>query len=103
MKQSILVAAVLATATGRAMADDPKFQFAKAETVKDVTAPEWHAAAEAGAVFTSGNSNTTTMTGGVKAERKSGDNKLAFEATGAYVKTAVRVIDDLNGNGMIDN
>jgi hypothetical protein len=100
----LFVVAALAAATHRAAADDaPKFEFEKKEVVKDVHEPEWRASSEAGAVFTSGNSNTTTMTGGIKAERKSGDNKLAFEASGAYAKSSVRVLDDQNGNGMIDN
>jgi hypothetical protein len=104
MKQYLFVAAVVATASGRAAADDPKFQYEKkADELKDVKGPEWFAAAEAGAIFTSGNSHTTSMAGGVKAVRKDGDNKLALEASGAYVKTGVRVLNDLNGNGMIDN
>jgi hypothetical protein len=99
----MFVAAVLAATAGGAAADDPKFDYGKKDDVKDVKGPEWHATGEAGAVFTSGNSNTTTMTGGVHADRKDGDNKLTLDASATYVKTAVRVIDDLNGNGLIDN
>ena len=103
MKHTWLLAALLAAAPGLVHADEPKFDFAKKDEVKDVKAPEWLAAAEAGAIFTSGNSHTTTLSGGIHASRKSGDNKLAIDATAAYVKTGVRVLDDKNGNGLIDN
>ncbi|MGE5187233.1 MAG: DUF481 domain-containing protein, partial [Acidobacteriota bacterium] len=64
---------------------------------------EWHATAEAGAVFTTGNSETTTATGGIRASRKEGDNKLSLEGTAAYAKSSVFVLQDLNGNGTIDD
>lgn len=103
MKHTWLLVAVVAAAPGLVHADEPKFQFSKKDEVKDVKAPEWTAAAEAGAIFTSGNSHTTTLSGGIHASRKSGDNKLAIDATAAYVKTAVRVLADKNGNGLIDD
>ncbi|HUS27995.1 MAG TPA: DUF481 domain-containing protein [Kofleriaceae bacterium] len=86
-----------------AHAGDPKFEYGKAEEVKDVKDVEWVATAEAGVVFTTGNSETTTATGGVKASRKTGKNKLALEASAAYAKSGARVLLDQNGNGMIDN
>lgn len=84
-------------------ADDPKFVYGKKDEVKDVKGIDWTAAAEAGVILTTGNSETTTASGGIKASRKSGDNKLAFEASGAYAKSGLRVINDQNGNGTIDN
>ena len=54
-------------------------------------------------MFTTGNSETTTATGGFKASRKTGNNKLALEGSGAYARSGLRVINDNNGNGMIDN
>src|SRR5689334_833960 len=86
-----------------AHADDPKFEYGKAEEVKDVKDVEWVAAAEAGLVFTTGNSETTTGTGGIRASRKTGKNKLAIEGSAAYAKSGLRVIADQNGNGTIDN
>jgi hypothetical protein len=86
-----------------AAADDPKFVYGKKDEVKDVKGIDWLAAAEAGVILTTGNSETTTASGGIKASRKSGDNKIAFEASGAYAKSGLRVINDQNGNGMIDN
>ena len=97
---AFLLASLLGTQI--AAADDPKFVYGKKDEVKDVKGIDWLAAAEAGLILTTGNSETTTFSGGIKASRKSGDNKLAFEASGAYAKSALRVIDDLNGNGMID-
>jgi Protein of unknown function, DUF481 len=54
-------------------------------------------------LFTTGNSETTSITGGFKVSRKAGDNKFSLEAGGAYAKSAVRVLDDRNGNGVIDD
>lgn len=82
---------------------DPKFEYGKAEEVEKVKNTEWNASAEAGVVFTTGNSETTTATAGFKASRKTGYNKLAIEGSAAYARAGIRVIDDLNGNGMIDN
>ena len=59
-----------------AFADDPKFEFGKVEEVKAVKSVEWDASAEFGLVLTTGNSEVTTMTGGAKASRKTGKNKL---------------------------
>jgi len=97
-----LVVAVLLTA-GSAYADDPKFEYGKHDDVKDIKDVEWTAAAEGGLVLTTGNSETISASGGFKASRKSGDNKLALEASGTYSKSGVRVLDDKNGNGMIDD
>jgi hypothetical protein len=86
-----------------AVAGDPKFEYGKSEEVKDVKGIDWTAAAEAGLVFTTGNSETTTATGGIKASRKTGKNKFAVEGSAAYAKSGLRVIYDQNGNGTIDN
>lgn len=86
-----------------AFAQDPTFQFGKAEEVKDVKGVEWNASAEFGLVFTTGNSETTTITGGAKADRKEGDNKFSAEVGGAFAQSGVRQLSDQNGNGTIDN
>ncbi len=93
-----LVAASLSSASA-----DPKFEYGKADELKDVKAPEWNASAELGLVFTTGNSETTTITGAAKAARKSGDNKFSSELSGAFAQNGVRQINDQNGNGVIDN
>jgi hypothetical protein len=99
-------ATALAIATSAAYADDPKFVYAKkADEMKDVKPDvvEWKATAEAGAVFTTGNSENTNVTAGIKASRKEGDNKLQIEASAAYAKSSVRGGVDMNGNGTIDD
>ena len=103
MHKQILIAAILATATP-ALADDPKFVYGKADDVKDVKKDvEWAATAEGGLVFTTGNSETTTLTAGFHASRKTKNNKFALDASIAYAQSGARVLNDLNGNGMIDN
>jgi hypothetical protein len=97
-----LIAAVVAAA-GPAYADDPKFDYGNYADVKKVTKTEWTASAEAGVVVTTGTTDSTTATGGFKVTRKQGDNKLGLEASGTYAKTGTLVLDDLNGNGTIDN
>jgi len=97
-----LVVAVLCTATVSS-ADDPKFEYGKADEVAKVKETEWNAAAEIGLVFTTGNSETTTVSAGLKAARKTGKNKLALEGNLTYARSSLRVLDDMNGNGMIDD
>lgn len=86
-----------------AWAQNPKFEYGKSEELKDVKGVEWNASAELGVVFTTGNSETTTIAGGAKFARKAGDNKFSGEVSGAFAQTGTRVIDDQNGNGLIDN
>ena len=102
MSSRLLCAAILVAAVP-AYADDPKFEYGKAADVKDVKAPERLATAEFGLLFTTANAETTSVTGGFHASRKAGDNKLSLEATGAYAKSGVATLNDLNGNGMVDN
>jgi hypothetical protein len=97
-----VAASLVLAGTSHAFAD-PKFEYGKAEDVAKVKGTEWNATAEGGIVFTTGNSETTTATGGLKASRKTGKNKLALEASLTYAKSGLRVLDDLNGNGTIDN
>ena len=82
---------------------DPKFEYGKAEEVAKVKDVEYNASAEAGIVFTTGNSETITATGGIKAARKTGQNKIALDGSLTYAKSGVRVLDDNNGNGMVDD
>ena len=95
--------ALLCAAASAAFAGDPKFEYGKADEVAKVKGTEYTASAEAGVVFTTGNSETTTVTGGAKASRKTGKNKVSAEGSITYARSAVRVLDDLNDNGMVDN
>ncbi len=85
----------------------PKFEYGKAEDVKDVKETEWTATAEAGLVLTTGNSRSTTATGGIKATRKQAKNKLALEA-GFTLARSSAVVGFNNGlgsdaDGLIDD
>ena len=82
---------------------DPKFEYGKADEVAKVKGTEYNASAEAGIVFTTGNSETTTATAGFKAARKTGQNKIAAEGSLTYAKSGVRVLRDNNGNGLVDD
>lgn len=84
-----------------AAAADPKFEFGKSEEVEKVKEVEWAAAAEIGVVFTTGNSDTTTVSGGVKASRKTGKNKLALEGSITYARSSILVLRDIDGDMLI--
>src|SRR5688500_13138758 len=98
-----LTTALICAASSTAFAQNPKFEFGKAEEVAKVKGTEYTASAEAGLVFTTGNSETTTITAGAKASRKTGQNKVSAEGNVTYARSAVRVGEDMNMNGTIDN
>jgi hypothetical protein len=103
MRRSLVVVALVLGGPRLAVAGDPKFEYGKQADVKDVKDVEWNATAEAGLVFTTGNSETLTASGGLKASRKTGQNRLQLEGTATYSKSGIRVLLDQNGNGLIDN
>src|SRR5262245_54007493 len=88
---------------GTAAAQDPKFQYGKAEDVKDVKEVEWKAQAKAGLILTTGNSQTATATLSTSLSRKEKQNKFSFDAGFAYAKSSIFVVQDINMNGTIDN
>ena len=94
---------VLATLLVAAPAAAQKFEYGKYDDVKDVKDVEWKATAEAGLVVTAGNSESVTATGGLKASRKTGANKLSVEGSFAYAKSSLWLLEDLNGNDLIDS
>lgn len=102
LNQTLALALCLTALGGEAIAD-PKFDYGKADEVAKVKGTEYNASAEAGIVFTTGNSETITATAGLKAARKTGKNKLAFEGSLTYAKSGVRVLADTNGNGLVDD
>ncbi|HUQ06167.1 MAG TPA: DUF481 domain-containing protein [Kofleriaceae bacterium] len=98
------LAACLASGTLAASAQsNPKFEYAKADDVKDVKGTEWDATAEAGVVLTTGNSRVTTVTGGFKATRKQAKNKFSAEAAGAFARTSNLVANDINGDMVLQS
>jgi hypothetical protein len=80
-----------AATAGTASAQNPSFTFGKPEEVKEV---EWSASAEAGLIFTTGNSETTTFTGAAKASRKEGNNKFEGEASGTFARSEILIAAD---------
>ncbi|MCE9575878.1 MAG: DUF481 domain-containing protein [Deltaproteobacteria bacterium] len=94
-----LVAASAAVAHAQ---PDPKFAYGKQDDVKDVKDVTWTAKAEGGLIITSGNSRSTTLTGSASGERKDKDNKLALVVTGNYARATTRLVNDANGNKLID-
>jgi hypothetical protein len=95
---ALLLAARPAAADGPA----PTYTYGKQEDVKDVKDVTWTGNVSAGLVATTGNSRTTTATGGASVTRKDADNKLDASATVTYAHATTRVVNDLNGNMMID-
>ena len=86
-----------------AFAGDPKFEFTKPDPKSDPAAVEWKSTAEAGVLFTTGNSETSTVIVGFKASRKAGKHKLSLEGLVAYARSSTRVLDDLDGDGLISS
>ena len=87
-------------------AQDPGFEYAGEEDRKElekVKGVEWKASAQAGLVVTTGNAESTTASGAATASRKEGNNKVQLDAQGTYVRSAILFIEDMNGNGTIDN
>ncbi|MBK9031882.1 MAG: DUF481 domain-containing protein [Myxococcales bacterium] len=80
----------------------PKFEYGKAEELKDVKKAEWSATAEAGLVFTTGNSRTTTVSAGAKAFRKEKQNKFSAEASGTLARASTLAADDRDGNMILN-
>jgi hypothetical protein len=103
MQHRLLAAAIVLAAPSAMAQPAPKFEFGKSEEVEKVKEVEWTAQAEAGIVFTTGNAETTTISAGLKASRKTGQNKLSIEGSMTYAKSGTRVLQDNNGNGMIDD
>jgi hypothetical protein len=98
-----LVASLLALIALPRAASAQKFVYGTYDDVKDVKTVEWKATAEAGVVFTTGSAESTQASGGIKASRKSGNNKLELEASAAYATAGLLLLIDHNDNGMIDN
>ena len=92
---------LLAADDAAAQAAPPTFVYGKPEEVAEVKGVEWTAAADAGVLLTTGNSETVTITAGAKVTRKSGNNKLEAAVMGALARSGIRVAADTNGNGTI--
>jgi len=103
------LAAILSLAiasTAAAQSKDPKFEYTKEEDAKknaELAEVEWKAAASAGLVITTGNSETETVSGGLQASRREKGNRFLLDLNGAYARSTIYVANDINGNGFIDD
>ncbi len=93
---AVAVAAALALTSSTSRADDPKYEFAAKEEVKEV---EYKASAQAGFILTTGNSETVTLSGGAKGSRKDGDNKISLEVSGAFARSTILIAEDADASG----
>ena len=98
----LLVPFALALLAAPAVADDPTYTYGKKDDVKDVKDVTWTGNVSAGLVSTTGNSQTTTATGGANVTRKDADNKLDASILFTYAHATTRIVNDANGNGVID-
>jgi hypothetical protein len=98
-----LLLLLVSVAAAPAFADDPTYTYGKKDDLKDVKDVSWTAKGEAGLIETTGNSKSTTITAGGNAVRKDKDNKLELTVTGTYARATTRLVNDDNGNGVIDN
>ena len=85
---------------------DPTFKYGTKEEraeVEKAEQVEWKAAALAGLIMTTGNSQVTTFSAGGIASRKEKGNKFTLEAGAAYARSSIFVAVDGNGNGVVDS
>jgi len=92
------IACTLVLLGGLARAEDPKFEYGKAEEVKKVV---WKANAQLGFVLNTGNSNSVSVSGGGSVSRFDGRHKLQLDVGGTYAKSTITVANDANMDGAI--
>ncbi len=97
----LLALAVLGFLVTPALAGDPAFKYVKKDK-EETKKVEWKASAQGGLITTTGNSRNTSFAAGAKASRKQGFNKLELEANTAYVRSAIFLANDANGDMVID-
>ena len=77
---------------------NPTFDFAKpASDVKDVI---WKASAQGGVLYTTGNSNSLTVSGAINTSRDDGKNRVQLDANVAYARSSVDHVDSARGHGL---
>lgn len=87
---SLLIAAAGLLAPALASAQvDPKFAFGKSEAAEETKPVEWKAQAKGGAMIASGNAEAKSVSMGVTASRRQGNNKLSLDGGLAYGRTSV--------------
>ena len=96
-----VVFSVLLGTVAAASADNPRFEYGKADEVAKVGA-SMDATAEVGS-FSRRQLRDHDGHRRLKAARKTGRNKLAIDASLTYARSSVRQLVDGNGNGTIDD
>ncbi|WP_428267090.1 DUF481 domain-containing protein [Haliangium sp.] len=94
-----------AVAAAPARAQNPSFNYADDSTkqaLAEAREVEWKASAQAGLVVTTGNAETTAVSGVAKASRKANQNKLQLEAGLTYARATILVAVDQDGDGSND-
>jgi hypothetical protein len=105
-KQSLaplVVAVAIAQSPSLAAAEEPEFEFEDAAALEEVEGVEWNARAQGSLVNTTGNSQTTAVSGGARASRRAGNDRFRVEAQVAYARAALLAGQDLSGTGFIDD
>lgn len=80
--------------------DKPAFEY-KEKAKEETKGTEWTAKAQAGLVVASGNAQSVAATAAFDATRKSGFNQLALNAGLNYLKSSIWIVQDVNGDGMV--
>lgn len=83
-----------------AWAADPKFDFQKPE--EKVEGPVWKAQARAGALVSTGNARSTSVSAGFTTSLRTKQNLFTGEANLAYVRSTLLLAVDENTNGVVD-
>ena len=96
----LLAASLLVGLSGTARADEPKFQFDKAEKLEKTL---WKASAQAGLLLATGNANALTVSAGGSLLRNDGKNKFALDVDGRFGRVTTYAANDVNGNQKIDS
>jgi hypothetical protein len=99
---SVVAVIFVAGSPRTAAADAPEFEFEDAAEVEEIEGVEWNARAQGSLVNTTGNSQTTAVSGGARASRRAGNDRFRVEGQIAYARAALLVGQDLSGTGFID-
>ena len=79
---------------------NPTFDFAK--PASDVKVVIWKASAQGGVLYTTGNSNSLTVSGAINTSRDDGKNRVQLDANVAYARSSVDAAVDANNNRVVD-
>lgn len=90
-------------AVDAAAQDEPEFEYEDPEELEEVDEVKWGAQAQGSLVNTTGNSRTTTVTGGTKITRRGTSDRFRLEGDIIYARASLLAADDADGSGTIDD